>query len=167
MIEMTDEQARDEVNRRFQVWGWQSAPTRKYALLVAGYFRSRGPFFVEGEEKYLRFFNDDGLGLLELVEASADRPLTASERLDAIRRATDADGVSQIKQYHYAVGNLFHGNPDASYLRLALDDPQEAARVPDLLVYRCNQAPQSHFLTPLTPPRTSSATCRLPPRSRP
>ena len=31
------------------MWGWQSAPARKYDLLVAGYFRSRGPLMVEGE----------------------------------------------------------------------------------------------------------------------
>jgi hypothetical protein len=61
------EEIRDEVHRRFRVWGWQGAPPRRYALLVAGYCRTRGPYHVEGEEKYLSLDRylvlPDGTGL--------------------------------------------------------------------------------------------------------
>jgi hypothetical protein len=120
-----NEQARQEVLRRFEVWGWQSAPARKYALLVAGYYRSRGLFLARPWEKYPEFLGDDGRVLLELVEASADRPLTASERADATRLATAAAERVRTKTSRYAAA---YSNPGAGYLRHALDDPQQATR---------------------------------------
>src|SRR3954452_13982960 len=89
----TSEKIRDEVHRRFRVWGWQGAPARRYALLVAGYFRTRGPFGVKGEDKYLALPNGAGLRLGEWVEMSADRPLTAPERAEAARAVATFDDV--------------------------------------------------------------------------
>lgn len=82
------------------------------------------PFFVENEDNYLRLLNDEGRALLELVEASADRTLTATELAATVRRADAAEdaprrvGRSPIPRF---------GPEPFEYLRLALDDPQQAA----------------------------------------
>jgi hypothetical protein len=125
MSESGDE-IRDEVHRRFRVWGWQAAPARRYALLVAGYFRTRGPFGVEGEDKYLALPHGAGLRLVEWVEASVDRPLSPSGRADAagvvaaveegVRRRVSRDAIYGHDRFA-AVGCL----------RLALADPLRAA----------------------------------------
>ena len=122
-----DDQARGEVHRRFQVWGCQSTPARKYALLVAGYLRTRGPLFVEGEEKCRRFLNDDGRALLEYVEAAADRPLTAAELAYALRRA-DAAARDALQRVGRSNIPCFGGSePFEENLRLTFGSPQQAA----------------------------------------
>lgn len=146
-----DEQTREEVYRRFPVWGWQSAPARKYVLLVAGYFRTRGPFFVEGEDKYLRLLNNDGRALLELVETSADRPLTATELADAIRWA-DAAAEDVLRRVGRSTIPRFGPEP-FEYLRLALGDPQQAAA--QLIRYPAAVPDNEQWYPPLFDPTLS------------
>jgi hypothetical protein len=81
---------------------------------------------VENEEKYLWCLNTNGPALLELVEMSADRPLTVTERADFMRWANTAaetfrrDAISgtECRPNRHAV---------VECLRLALSDPQQAA----------------------------------------
>ena len=121
------EETRDEVHRRFQVWGWQGAPARRYALLVAGYFRTRGPFGVEGEDKYLALPDGAGLAMIEWIEASADHPLTLAERLDAARAVAMFEDVRLRRSQRDACAHPFDRFAALDCLPLALDDPQRSA----------------------------------------
>jgi hypothetical protein len=116
-----DEQARAEVLRRFGAWGRQSVPARKYALLVAGYFRSRcGP--SHDQPIYLGLLNHDGLALLELIETSADRPLTTTERARAVDLAHRFERWDRTKLDGGGIAWSGSGLPVC--LQLTLDDPQ-------------------------------------------
>lgn len=121
------EQIRDEVHRRFQVWGWQGASARRYALLVAGYFRTRGPYHVEGEDKYLALPDGMGLRLVEWVEASADRPLTPTEREDAARVVAAVEEEVQRRLLRDATHLFISRFGVFDCLLLALVDPRRAA----------------------------------------
>jgi hypothetical protein len=121
------EEIRDEVHRRFQVWGWQGAPCRRYAFLVAGYFRTRGPFGVEGEDKYLALPDGAGLRMVEWVEASADRPLAPTERADAARAVATFDDVRLRRSQRDACASPFDRFAVLDCLPLALADPRQAA----------------------------------------
>lgn len=120
------EQIRDEVHRRLQVWGWQGAPARRYVLLVAGYFRTRGPLHVEGEDKYLALPDGIGLRLVEWVEASADRPLTPTEREDAARVVVAIEEEVQRRSMRDA-NSLISRFAVFECLSQALEDPRRAA----------------------------------------
>jgi hypothetical protein len=120
---MNKEQNRDEANRRFQIWEDEDVPARKYALLLTGYFRTDdGPY--SGQPKYQCLLNDDGRALLELMEASADRPLIATERALAAERT-----VAAVSWDHslFANGSMcWFGSGLPECLHLALSNPHEA-----------------------------------------
>jgi hypothetical protein len=128
-MQMSEEQLRDEVHRRFQVWEWHGTPARRYALLVAGYFRTRGPFYVEGEEKYLRLPSGVGLRLVEWVEVSADRRLTSRERAEVTRViASVREGIQQrSSRFAISPGLSYNRFQAAECLPLAFDRPHLAA----------------------------------------
>lgn len=127
------EEIRDEVHRRFRVWGRQGAPTRLYTLLVAGYFRTRGPYHVEGEEKYLaldRYLalpEGTGLRLVEWAEASADRPLSPTERAEAAEIVAAIDEGTRRRAGRDTLFDPYDRLAAVGCLRLAIDDPLPAA----------------------------------------
>jgi hypothetical protein len=82
----TEEEIRAQVQQWFREWS-PTATERQCALLVTGYFRARGPFGVEGEEKYLLLRQPPGLKFLEWVEESADRRLTETEFVESFEQA--------------------------------------------------------------------------------
>jgi hypothetical protein len=149
----TWEQIRDEVHRRFQVWIWQAAPARRYALLVAGYYRIYGSTHFAGQRKNPFYPGRDGLRLVEWVEVSADRPLSPSERADAAAliaaveeegRREDIRDTAILRYDRWAV---------AEHLRFALSDPQRVAAC--LILYPCANPDDKHGL-PLGLPSYSS-----------
>jgi hypothetical protein len=126
-----DEQARLEVFRRFHRWSVRSAPVATYTRLIVGYYRSRGPYGVEGEEKCLRFLSDGERILFDFVEKSVSRPLEPEEKAYAIKQASTfppqppwREEVSLfIPPDAFPEPALAHGD----VLRLALENPKVAA----------------------------------------
>lgn len=117
---------RNEVLRRFQVWGWQTAPARLYALLVAGYCRTQAEHLTD--EMALTLREGELVRLAEWVEAAADRPLIPAERADAFAVAAAVRAGVQSCLSSYTNGGSLH-NPFGvvDCLRTALDDPLRAA----------------------------------------
>jgi hypothetical protein len=122
----SDAEIQMDVLRWFRHWR-ETASARMCALLIAGYFRTRGPFGVEGEEKYLQLRQPHGLAFLELVEESADRALTFRDYEIAAQEGGEALRLFRRDAISADMTWQFDPQTIVNYLRLALSRPRRAA----------------------------------------